>query len=114
MSDDHDADDDPRWRQVEEALRRHFGTGTFIYLMYASPQRVKIGQAMNVADRLTTVRRDLGRTVIVMGYCEASPRLESALHRIFTDTRLGGEWFTFEPIFWRLATALNRLRKTFL
>ena len=112
-----DADTDPRWAQIEDALQRYVGAGTCIYLMYRSPRRVKIGQAMDVQKRLTELRNDLDPSITLMGYCTASPSLETALHRIFHATRIektlaqGTEWFVFEPILGRLAVALNRVRK---
>ncbi len=101
-----------RWPQIEKLLRQHLGSGTFIYLMYASPSRVKIGRTLHIEKRRLTLERDLGKSVVLMGYCTASPRLELGLHHVFTDTRLDGEWFSHEPLLDRLARTFNALPPT--
>lgn len=102
----------PTWDDIKPLLRTYVGAGSHIYLMYSSPSRVKIGHTVgHVLRRLNTIRNDLGRSVILMGYVTASPELELALHRLFADTRLDGEWFKHEPILDMLARTMNAIKR---
>ena len=101
----------PTWNDIEPLLKTYVGTGSHVYLMYSSPSKVKIGHTIgHVLGRLNTIRNDLHRSVILMGYVTASPELELALHKLFADTRLDGEWFQHEPILDTLARTMNAIK----
>ena len=104
---------DARWDAVEHALRQYVGAGTFVYLMFRTPSLVKIGQSDNAEGRRIRLQRELGSSIILMGCCRASPKLELALHHVFADTRIEGtEWFAHEPVLDRLARTLNAIRSS--
>lgn len=66
------------------------------YLM-AEPgsELVKIGASYNLAQRLRTLRWQAQKQLVILWDHEGGFELERALHRVFADRNVTGEWFSF-------------------
>lgn len=71
----------------------------FVYLITfkdsAYKRYVKIGVANNVEVRLKTLQTSTPFKLSIMGafYCRNKNKVEAALHDVFKDKRMCGEWF---------------------
>lgn len=66
---------------------------TCIYFVGPENGPIKIGKAKNVKARLGGIQTGHPEKLYVWGVMLANERLENALHRKFSDSRMSGEWF---------------------
>lgn len=58
---------------------------------------VKIGFSANPKSRLSKMRTDLPHHLIVLRLLQGDMTTERALHKRFSEHRIRGEWFRFDP-----------------
>lgn len=66
----------------------------FLYIFKNEIGRIKIGQATNVEQRIGAIIKQSGIDIIVLNKIPNSAKYEKILHKLFSDNRHSGEWFT--------------------
>lgn len=69
---------------------------------------VKIGFSHNPLKRLVQLQRGMPDRLRIHAACPGPMRTEKALHELFRDDRIGGEWFSPTP---RLVALMNSIRE---
>jgi hypothetical protein len=64
----------------------------FVYFMECG-SRLKIGSTKSLSSRLASINTASSEKVAISAYCRGGFDLEFALHELFSDLRLNGEWF---------------------
>lgn len=97
-------DDEDYEREWAEGLRRAAKKPRrtkpgYVYLLKSEDGFYKIGRALNVTDRSNLIGTQMPQKIEVVhtfysaDYCGA----EKALHDMFREKRINGEWFKLEP-----------------
>jgi transcriptional regulator with XRE-family HTH domain len=67
------------------------------FIQRASGGPIKIGYAKNVAKRLKVLQTGVSEELVVLGICQGERSYESALHQVYREYRISGEWFEPAP-----------------
>ncbi len=99
------------YKQVAHDQGKGF-TELYVYFIYAPlVNKVKIGRATNLADRLQKIQTHSPIDVVLLGYIKGTKATELAIHHRFGDYRARGEWFEYAPpiqeFFERFATKVD-------
>lgn len=80
------------WRKLDEGLSGPLHTKTY-FIHCPATNRVKIGKATNVKDRLKSLATAASSKLVLLGVFDSD--IETDLHRAHADDRICGEWFRF-------------------
>lgn len=70
----------------------------YVYLIYSESGLYKIGVSNDVEKRMSTLRTGSGYPLTCLAYYKTKDKpttVERALHKLFDDFRVLGEWFDF-------------------
>jgi hypothetical protein len=83
---------------IEEMVRQEAGSATRVYFVRQLPNGpIKIGTAADPEKRLLSIRTATAVSVDLLGYMPGGRALEKAIHQVFRQSRIRGEWFRQSP-----------------
>jgi len=89
-------------RQKESRARRRAGamkqpsdrTGQVYFIQSENGGPVKIGFAVDVKSRISNIQTSRSDKVVLLATIDGTPELEASLHKRFSSSSIGGEWFS--------------------
>jgi hypothetical protein len=84
------------WETHDRLLRRAQAGLEYVYFA-ACPRAVKIGYAVNVRSRVSTIASSSLDDICLLGVLRGGREVEADLHATYCDFRIRGEWFAMTP-----------------
>jgi hypothetical protein len=81
----------------------------YLYIFKNELGRIKIGQAINVKNRATSIEMSSGVKITILNMIKNSAKYEKKLHKYFDKYKHMGEWFKLEKKYIKWLCSLNEI-----
>jgi len=89
-------------KKINDFVYEKKNTDGYVYFIKngSSGNKVKIGSAINIDNRVNSYQTAFHEKIFILGYIKAENYifLEKDIHRLFSDSRIKGEWFEIDDL----------------